>query len=302
MSQEIMGIIPPMTTPFDNDENINPNAFRQEVRYLIDAGVHGVAVGGSTGEGHTLTTDEIRRLTEIAVEEAAGRIPVITGIIVDSTRQAIERGRAVADLPVAALQITPVHYLFAPDDEAMYRHFATIADAVGLPILIYNVIPWSYCSPELLVRIIDEVELVIGVKQSAGDMHALAELLLLLEERGLVMAAVDDLLYPCFTLGCHGSIAAILTAVPELCVSLWDAVKQNRYNDALNLHNRLLRVWDAIAGSNLPACVKCAMNLQGRPGGNTRAPMPLASPAQESAIRNALQIAEVPNGQPARST
>jgi 4-hydroxy-tetrahydrodipicolinate synthase len=267
-----MGIIPPMTTPFDNDENIDIIAFRQEVRYFINAGVHGIAVGGSTGEGHTLTTDEIRRLTEIAVEEAAGRIPVITGIIVDSTRQAVERGKAVADLPVAALQITPVHYLFAPNDEAMYRHFATIADAVGLPILI------------------DEVELVIGVKQSAGDMHALAKLLLLLEGRGLVMAAVDDLLYPCFTLGCHGSIAAILTAVPELCVSLWNAVKENRHDDALNSHNRLLRIWNAIAGSNLPACVKCAMNLQGRQGGNTRAPMPAASPAQESAIRRALQI------------
>ncbi|HIE29387.1 TPA: dihydrodipicolinate synthase family protein [Candidatus Poribacteria bacterium] len=293
MSQKLMGIIPPMTTPFDSDENIDTTAFRQEVRYLIDAGVHGVAVGGSTGEGHTLTTEEIRCLTEIALEESAGRIPVITGIIVDSTRQAIDRGRAVADLPVAALQITPVHYLFAPDDEAMYRHFAAIADAVELPILIYNVIPWSYCSPQLLARIINEIELVIGVKQSAGDMHALAELLLLLQGRGLVMAAVDDLLYPCFTLGCHGSIAAILTAVPKLCVSLWDAVKDNRYDDALNLHNRLLRIWNAIAGSNLPACVKCAMNLQGRPGGATRAPMPAASPAQESTIRTALQVADV---------
>ena len=293
MSQKLMGIIPPMTTPFDAEENIDIAAFRREVRYLINAGVHGVAVGGSTGEGHTLTTDEVRRLTEVAIEEAAGIIPVITGIIVDSTRQAIECGKAVADLPVAALQITPVHYLFTPDDDAMYRHFASVADAVGLPMLIYNVISWSYCSPELLTKIIDEVELVIGVKQSAGDMHALAKLLLLLEGRGLLMAAVDDLLYPCFTLGCHGSIAAILTAVPELCVSLWNAVKDNRHDDALNLHNQLLRIWNAIAGSNLPACVKCAMELQGRTGGNTRAPMPAASAAQESAIRAALKIAEV---------
>ncbi|MBM3238646.1 hypothetical protein FJZ31_20310 [Candidatus Poribacteria bacterium] len=74
-------------------------------------------------------------------------------------------------------------------------------------------------------------------------MHALAKLLLLLEGHGLVMAAVDDLLYPCFTLGCHGLIAALLTAVPELCVSLWNAVKENRHDDVLNLHNWLLRVW-----------------------------------------------------------
>ncbi len=96
----LTGIVPPMTTPFDTDEKIDEDVFKREVRYLINAGVHGVAVGGSTGEGHTLNIDEIRRLTAIAIDEAAGRIPIITGIIVDSTKDAIERGRAIADIYV----------------------------------------------------------------------------------------------------------------------------------------------------------------------------------------------------------
>ena len=73
----------------------------------------------------------------------------MAGIIVDSTRQAVEKAKAVSDLEVAALQVTPVHYLFKPDAEMTYRHFATMADAVDVPIMIYNVVPWNYCSPEI---------------------------------------------------------------------------------------------------------------------------------------------------------
>ncbi len=293
MTTQLKGIIPPMATPFDAKGEVDEAAFRSEVRYLLEAGVHGLAVGGSTGEGHTLTTDEIRRLTAAAVEEVEGRIPIITGIIANSTRLVVERGRAVRDLGVAALQVTPVHYLFTPSEQEMFDYYQAIADQTGLPILIYNVIPWSYASPALLVRIITEVEGVIGVKQSGGDVHALAELLLRLEGRGLVFAAVDDLLYPCFALGAHGAIAAIVTAVPRLCVELWEAVQAGRHTEARALHERLLRVWLTLAGPNLPARVKAAMRLQGRAAGLPRAPMQPVSAAEEEAIRAALQAANL---------
>jgi 4-hydroxy-tetrahydrodipicolinate synthase len=286
-----------MVTPFDANEDIDERALRADVRYLIqEAGVHGLAVGGSTGEGHTLSTGELRHIVGAAVEEANGRVPVIAGIIVDSTRQAVERGRALADLDVAALQITPVHYLFKPDDEMMYRHFATVADRVGVPVIIYNVVPWSYCSTGLLVRLITEVDGVMGVKQSASDLKRLADLLLDLGDRGVIMSAVDALLYPSFCLGAHGSIAAILTAAPELCVRLWDAVQAGDHVAGLDLHGKLLRIWNAIVGNNLPANVKCAMELQERAAGLPRAPMPASSPAQRAVIRRALESAGIQIG------
>jgi 4-hydroxy-tetrahydrodipicolinate synthase len=176
----------------------------------------------------------------------------------------------------------------------MYRHFATIADRVGIPIIIYNVIPWSYCSPALLARMITEIDGVIGVKQSASDLKMLADLLLALDGRGLIMSAVDALLYPSFCLGAHGAIAAILAAVPELCVRLWDAVQAGRHADALDLHAKLLPVWNAIADHNLPANVKCALTLQGRPAGLPRSPMATSSTVQRAAIRAALQAAGIP--------
>jgi 4-hydroxy-tetrahydrodipicolinate synthase len=285
----VHGIVPPMTTPFGPDGQIDTDVFRTDLRYLIEtAKVHGIAVCGSTGEGHTLTVDETRLLTAIAVEEAAGRVPVITGVIVDSTRAAIERGRAVADLGVAALQVTPVHYLFRPDDDGMLRYFAEIVEATGRPVMIYNVVPWAYLLPQTLTRIITQVEGVIGVKQSAGDLKMLADLLMLLGDQGVIMSAVDALLYPSFMLGAHGAIAAIVTAVPQLCVQLWEAVQAGQHSAALELHKKLLAIWNAVQGDNLPANVKYIMELQGRPAGHPRAPMLPASPEQQVRIRRAL--------------
>ena len=289
MNDKLRGIIPPMTTPFDQNGSINEEAFREEICFLLSAGVDGLAVGGSTGEGHTLTTQEVRRLTEITVQEVENQVPVIAGIIADSTREVIERANIVKPLGVAALQITPVHYLFTPDEEGMYNFYRSIAQEIGIPILIYNVIPWSYAAPPLLTRMVNEIDAVIGIKQSAGDMHALAELLIRLDGKGLVFAAVDDLLYPCFSLGSHGSIAAILTAVPELCLDLWKAVEQEDHQAARGLHEKLFIVWQALSGPNLPACVKAALDLQGLQGGLPRSPMRPPSEGRRDAIRKALQ-------------
>ncbi|MCY4024671.1 MAG: dihydrodipicolinate synthase family protein [Anaerolineaceae bacterium] len=285
----LQGIIPPMVTPFAEDESLDEAALQREVRWLIEeAGVHGLAVGGSTGEGHTLSTEELRHCVGAALDAAAGRVPVVAGVIVDSTRQALEKALALADLDLAGLQVTPVHYLFRPDDDSMFRHFAALADATSLPVIIYNVVPWSYCSPQLLARMLREIEGVIGVKQSAGDMKLLADLLLLAGDDGAILSAVDSLLYPSFCLGAHGAIAAILSAAPERCVALWDAVVAGDHERALGLHRQLLPLWNALEGDNLPANVKTALALQGRPAGQPRRPMPVSSAAQCAAIQSAL--------------
>jgi 4-hydroxy-tetrahydrodipicolinate synthase len=290
----IGGIIPPLVTPFRADGTIDEQAHRAEVRHMVErAGVHGLAVCGSTGEGHTLSTDETRRIVGWTVEEVRGRVPVIAGIITDSTQSTIERAKALADLGVAALQVTPVHYVFRPDDEAMVRHFGAIADGTGMPVIIYNVVPWSYLLPPLLVRILREVDGVIGVKQSASDMKALADLLLLSEEAGIrdrvrILSAVDALLYPSFCLGSDGAVAAILSAAPEACVALWEAVRRGDHGASIPLHKNLLRLWNAIEAPNLPANVRVAMRTQGREGGVPRPPMPVSSAGQAERIEAAM--------------
>lgn len=288
MSSRLYGVIPPMTTPFRADGEMVVDAVGEQVEFLIRAGAHGLAAGGSTGEGHTLDHAEYRDLIEATVSATKGRIPVIAGIIVDSTRDAVRRGKAVRDLGVAALQVTPVHYLFKPDDDAMVRHFRTLADETGMPVIIYNVVPWSYLSPALLVRIMTEVPLVVGVKQSAGDLKLFADLMISAPKDKLIFSAVDALMYSSYTLGAAGSIAAILAAAPKASVDLWDAVQSGDHARALDLHQRLLVLWNAIIADNLPACTKFAQALQGINSMLPRQPMPQASPAQQAAIIKAL--------------
>ncbi|MBX2884595.1 MAG: dihydrodipicolinate synthase family protein [Granulosicoccus sp.] len=286
----LSGIIPPSTTPFDQQGQIVFTDAAEQIRWLIEQGASGVAVGGSTGEGHTLETPEFTELINTAVVAADNQVPVIAGIITDSTHQAIERGKALEHLDIAALQVTPVHYLFRPDDDAMVEHFRSIADETGRKVIIYNVVPWTYLSPELLIRIMQEVPNVIGVKQSAGDLKLFADLMLNIDRDMLIFSAVDALMYPSYTLGAHGSIAAILAAAPKPSVALWKAVKACDHATALALHQKLLHLWNALLPhDNLPAATKYAQILQGCPAGYPRQPMSVASDTQRVAIEHALK-------------
>ncbi|MDP2334131.1 MAG: dihydrodipicolinate synthase family protein [Reyranella sp.] len=286
---DLMGIIPPMTTPFRKDGEMELKLVKPQVDWLIGEGAHGLAAGGSTGEGHALEGGEYRDLIAATCEAAAGRVPVVAGVIVDSTRAAIMRGKAVRDMKVAALQVTPVHYLFRPDDEAMIGHFRAVADETGLPVIIYNVVPWTYLSPALLIRIMRDVPGVVGVKQSAGDLKLFADLMIDADPRSRIYSAVDALLYSSFALGAHGAIAAILTAAPKAVRALWDAVQLGDHARGRALHEKLLPLWNAAVGDNLPACTRYAQALQGIDAGVPRAPMPAASPEQRARIEPALK-------------
>ena len=173
----------------------------------------------------------------------------------------------------------------------MLSHFEALAQGTGLPIMIYNVVPWCYLSPQLLTRIIDNVEGVIGVKQSAGDMKMLADLIILLGNRGRIMSAVDALMYPSFILGSHGAIAAMLSAVPTLYMEMWGAVQKGNHVRGRELHEKLLPIWNAVFTDNLPANVKYCMELMGRRAGLPRPPMPPTredrKPLIQAALRNA---------------
>lgn len=292
MALRFRGILPPMVTPFDANEALDEAALREETRVMLAAGAHGLCVCGSTGEGHTLTIEESCRITTIVREEVAGRVPVIAGIIQNSTREVIRYGLALRDAGADALQITPVHYLFSPTEAGTVEYYRQIGEAVGLPILIYNVIPWNTLSPDLLLRL-SEVEQVVGVKQSGGDIHKLADLLKLNQGRLQIFTAVDDLLYPSFMLGAEGAIAALPTVLPELAVRLWDACQAGRHDEALAIHERMLPVWRAINAHDMSSRTKAALELQGRRVGQARHPLLPVTDEVRATIAAALDEAGV---------
>lgn len=296
MLDQLRGVVAPFTTPFRSDDTVDLSAIQAQVDWLIAKGVHGLAAGGSTGEGHVLDREEHRDILAETVRATAGRVPVVAGIISNSTAETAARGRQVAELGVVALQVTPPHYLFRPDDDAMVDHFRAIHDQCGLPILIYNVVPWCYLSPDLLLRIMDEVPGVAGVKQSAGDMKLFADLQRRAPADRLIFSAVDALLWLSYQLGAKGSIAAILTAAPGPSVQLWNAARTGDHAKGLDLHEKLMPLWDAIGQDNMPSLCKYAQSLQGVPAGVARRPISPATETQKATVRAALAgLGSIPN-------
>ena len=286
---KLRGIISPFTTPFSKDGEVNYELIKSQVDWLIENGVHGLAAGGSTGEGHVLNRNEYLKLMEKTSEAINGRVPLVAGIIANSTNEVAARGKSVKDLNVAALQITPPNYLFRPDDDSMVRHFKEIHEECGVPILIYNVVPWCYLSPDLLLRIMEEVPGVLGVKQSAGDMKLFADLIRRADSKNLIFSAVDALLFSSYQLGAPGAIAAILTAAPGPSVKLWNAVQENNLSHAIDIHEKLMPLWDAIGVDNMPSLCKYAQNLQGLDAGYSRKPTSPATDKQKKQVEIALK-------------
>lgn len=289
LMKQLTGIIPPLVTPFDKNGLVDEKALRGQIRFMIDKGVHGVCVGGSTGEGHTLNLEELRRIVEVTVAEVGGQVPVLAGLLANSTYELVTKAKALSAYKLDALQVTPTYYIYNPGDDAVVQHFKTLTAEVDTPVIIYNVIRWNILNADLLVRILNEVDGVIGVKQSGGEIKLLADLLVRAPKNKLIYSAQDALLYPTFMIGAHGSIAANPTAVPTACLALWNAVKANDHETAQGLHERLLVLWNNLMGSNCPACVKHALAVQGCPSGLPRLPMQPATQQQRAAIESAVK-------------
>jgi 4-hydroxy-tetrahydrodipicolinate synthase len=284
------GMISTVVTPFDADDNVDLELLRAEVRYLLGQGITAICACGSTGEGQTLSVDESAAICSVVVDEVAGRVPVIGGVIQNSTAQAKRYSLALKQAGVDALQVTPVHYVFAPSAEETVAHFREIGEVADLPIVLYNVVPWALV-PVDTIEMLASVPQVVAVKQSGGDIHLLADLLHRVRDRFTILAALDDVHYPAFVMGAHGALAAIPTVTPRLSVELWNAVQSGDHATALELHERILTVWRAIDAPNLPATLKAALELLGRKPGLPRRPFAPATDAQRNQIRIALKEA-----------
>ncbi len=268
----LSGIIPPLVTPFTEDGEVDYELFRKEMRKMIATGVPGVSVGGSTGEGETLSDDELREMSEIAVKEAKGKVIVIGGIIADSTIQVVRKGLVLKEVGVDGLMITPIHYLFSSGDEGIYAFYKEIFQATEMPIVVYNVVPWHVASPEVLHRLGSE-GYITGVKQSGGDIHSLGALLV--ESRSImpIITAIDDMLLPSFILGAQGAICAINTLLPKTSLRLLKAVKDRDIETALSLHEAILPICRSILQQDMPSRIKFAMNHAGWEVGYSRKPL-----------------------------
>jgi len=216
------GIIPPMITPFNDDEKVDCKTLKKMTNYLIDAGVHGVFPLGSTGEGYGIDFDEKRKVIETILEATDKRVPVYAGTGAITTKESVQLTEMATKIGVDALSvITP--YFISPNEEELYIHYKEIASSTDLPIILYNNPGRTGVdlSLELIVRL-SSIDNIVGIKDSSGDMTKAAEIIRRTGSDFSVLAGRDTLIYGFLAYGAHGSVAATANIVPELVVSIYE--------------------------------------------------------------------------------
>ncbi|MFQ5534008.1 MAG: 4-hydroxy-tetrahydrodipicolinate synthase [Sphingomonadales bacterium] len=276
-----------LITPF-RDDCVDEAAFRALVEWQIAQGSHGLVPCGTTGESPTLTHDEHRRVVEICVETAAGRVPVIAGAGSNSTREAIALARdarhAGAD---AALVVTP--YYNKPTQQGLFSHFAAIADAVDIPILVYNipgrsVVDMSVETMAALARLPN----IIGVKDATSDIARISRHRHAIGADFLQFSGEDATALAVMAHGGHGCISVTANIAPKACAEMQKACLAGDFRSALEIQDRLMPLHDALFAETSPAPVKYAASLLGLCLPDTRLPLTPVGEGTRERLRAAM--------------
>lgn len=300
LSRETLGgFVPAIVTPFTPSGEIMEDAFRECVRRLLAIGAGGICIAGDNGESWTLGVDERKRLTRLAVEEAAGRVPVVMGASAPGAAQCIAYGRAAMEAGAAALLVMPQPYVMKASREELLRRFEAIGKGVDLPIIAYNT-PRRTGGIELTVDDIEAicgVAPVIGIKESHRDFFHHTHLLHRLRDRISILTGPSHFILPTVGLGARGFIATgpeLLGRDAGRLMAVGAAAPGEEYRA---LHHKLTVVYQALMGSGTwPASLKAALGLLGWPVGVPRDPvLPLEGAALEK-LRRTLGDLGLPPG------
>jgi len=288
------GSMPALVTPF-KEGKIDEPAFRALIDLQVTSGSHGLVPVGTTGESATLSHEEHRRATVICIDEARGRVPVIAGAGSNNTHEAIELARhaekAGAD---AVLVVTP--YYNKPTQEGLYQHFRAINDAIGIPILIYNIPPRSVIDMTVdTMKRLHELKNIVGVKDATGDVGRISRQRHAMGPEFIQLSGEDMTALSCVAAGAHGCISVVANVAPALCAELMEYALKGDFAHALRLQDKLTPLHAAMFVEPGVCGAKYALNLLGHARNEVRLPMtPITAPT-EAAIRRAMVHAGVLN-------
>jgi 4-hydroxy-tetrahydrodipicolinate synthase len=283
----IRGSLPALITPM-KDGRVDEAAFRKLVNWQIEEGSHGLVPCGTTGESPTLSHEEHMRVVEICVEEARGRVPVIAGAGSNATAEAIsltKHAKAVgAD---AVLSVTG--YYNKPSQEGHYRHFAAIAEAVDIPILVYNIPGRAIVeiSVETMGRLAD-LKNIIGVKDATANLARPIRERIACGHDWRMLSGEDSTTLGYMVQGGHGCISVTANIAPRLCADFQNACLQGAWDTALALQEKLMPLHDAMFVEPSPAPVKYAGALIGLCTDEVRLPLVPATDAARDKVKAAM--------------
>lgn len=288
MALEVKGIIPAMVTPSDESGKIIEDSLRKLTRYLIDGGVHGLFAIGGQGEFWAFTPPQKKRVLEIVLEEAKGRVPVYAGTGAVTTDEAVRLTRMAADIGADAVSvITP--YFIKPNDDELFEHYAAIARSVKIPVLLYNNPARTNISlPAGLVERLSHIDNIVGIKDSSGDMTLTAEYIRRTGKDFAVLAGRDTLIYGTLVYGGRGSITATANVAPKLVVEIYEAYVAGDLKRSLEAQFRLAPLRLAFEFGTFPVVIKEALQMIGINAGEAVRPVGGLSGAKRDELRQVL--------------
>lgn len=277
-----------LVTPFTRSGAVDESAVRRLTLRQIEAGIHFLVPCGTTGESPTLSEDERVRIVELVVEEAAGRVPVLAGAGGYDTREVIHTGRRMKDAGASGLlSVTP--YYNKPTPEGLFQHYAAIAGAVGLPLVVYNVPGRTGSNVDVatLVRL-STIPGVVGVKEASGNVTQMCEVSRAVPSDFLVLSGDDALTLPLMAVGGHGIISVASNEVPAAMAKMVELAEQNDFAAARRIHTELLPLMMVNFIESNPVPVKSAMAAMGLIEESYRLPMVAPREASRARIREVL--------------
>jgi 4-hydroxy-tetrahydrodipicolinate synthase len=286
-STKYRGSFTAMVTPFKNG-SLDQEAFRALVNWQIAEGTNGLVPVGTTGESPTLSHAEHKQVVEWCIEEARGRVPVIAGAGSNATAEAIDFSRhaekAGAD---AVLVVTP--YYNKPTQEGLYQHFKAINDAIGIPIVIYNIPARSVIdmSVETMARLF-ELKNIAGVKDATANVVRVSQQRAAMGEGFNQLSGEDATCLGFMAHGGHGCISVTANVAPRLCAEFQSACLRGDYKAALTLQDKLMPLHTNLFIETNPAPAKYALSILGKCADTVRLPMVTLSDKSKAAVREAM--------------
>ncbi len=284
----LRGSMVALVTPF-RQGRVDERRLRALVDWHVKSGTSALVPCGTTGESATLSHDEHEQVIELVIQAARGRIPVMAGTGSNNTDEAIRltrhAQRAGAD---AALLISP--YYNRPTQEGLYRHFKAVANAVDLPLILYNIASRTGVNiePETFARLI-ACKNIVGVKEASGSLEQMARIVQLCGDRLTLISGDDALTLPVLAIGGTGVISVVANILPRPVAQLVRAFERGRFAEARALHYRLLPITKALFLETNPIPVKTAMGLMGLLEPGVRLPLCPMSPANQEKLTTVLR-------------
>lgn len=283
------GVIPAMVTPLTKDYKVNETSLRKIVDFLIDGGIHGLFVVGTSGEFYGFTLEEKREIIQITMDQAAGRVPVYAGTNAITTKETIELTQMAEQCKVDAVSVlTPM--FISPSQKELINHYTEIAAATSLPILLYNNVPKTgvTITADTVAKLAD-VPNIIGVKDSSGDFTLTAEYIRKTRDKDFhVLAGRDTLIHACLCYGGKGSIAACANIAPRIMADIYDKYAAGDIQGSLEAQFLAAPIRMAFTLGSFPTVLKESLELLGIEAGPSLAPIGKMSDEEKQQLKKTL--------------